>query len=342
MSKSRDYWRRRFELLIDSEFKKSESYLAEMEKAYLNAMREIEKDITRWYTRFATNNNISLAEARKLLKTDELNELKWSVDEYIRFGEENAINQAWMKELENASSRVHISRLESLRLQLQQHIEALYGKQIQDVERLMKEVYQEQYYHVAFEIQKGFEVAFTVQALDETKLNYIINKPWTVDGQTFSSKLWRDKNKLVDTLYKELIQTFARGEAPDRMIHVVSKTLDTSRKNAARLVMTESAFFSSSAQKTAFNDLDVERYEIVATLDRKTSEVCRSLDGKVLNMSEYEPGVTANPFHPWCRTTTVPYFDDNYGERIARADDGTSYYVSSNMTYKEWEKKYVS
>lgn len=46
--------------------------------------------------------------------------------------------------------------------------------------------------------------------------------------------------------------------------------------------MTESAAFSSIAQKDCFKDLGVEEYEIIATLDSKTSDICQALDGKVL------------------------------------------------------------
>lgn len=105
--------------------------------------------------------------------------------------------------------------------------------------------------------------------------------------------------------------------------------------------MTESAYFSSQSQKDAFNALDVEKFEIVATLDSSTSEICRELDGKVFDMKNFEPGVTAPPFHPWCRTTTVPYFDDNFTERAARGEDGKTYYVDSRLNYKEWEKTFV-
>lgn len=58
-------------------------------------------------------------------------------------------------------------------------------------------------------------------------------------------------------------------------------------------------------------------------------------------MSEYEPGLTAPPFHCWCRTTTIPHFDDNFGERIARGESGRQYYVFDDMTYSDWKKEYV-
>ncbi len=340
MVKSRDYWRKRFELLEDAQNHKAVSYYKDLEKAYVQTMGEIEKDIARWYQRFAKNNEITLDEAKHLLKSDELLEFRWTVEEYIEFGKKNAINQQWMKQLENASSLVHLSRLKSLQLQLQQHVEKLYGGQIEGFEQLIKETYQTQYYQTAFEVQKAFEIGFTLQALDETKLTKIISKPWTADGRTFSQKIWRDRNMLLDTLHTELIQSMARGEAPNRMISAITRKMNTSRSNAARLVMTESAFFSAVAQKDVYQELDIERYEIIATLDHKTSSICQSMDGKVFKQEDFEPGVTANPFHPRCRTTTAPYFEDDYSQRIARKKNGEVYYIPSNIKYQNWEERF--
>ncbi|WP_339074255.1 hypothetical protein [Clostridioides difficile] len=42
-----------------------------------------------------------------------------------------------------------------------------------------------------------------------------------------------------------------------------------------------------------------------------------------------------------CRTTTAPFFSDEEGYRVARDENGKTYYVPSNMKYKEWHKKYV-
>ncbi len=108
--------------------------------------------------------------------------------------------------------------------------------------------------------------------------------------------------------------------------------------------MTEEAFFSSAAQKDCFKELDVEQFEIVATLDSHTSDICQEMDGKHFPMSQWEVGVTAPPFHVWCRLTTVLFFDDEFdsvGERAARGADGKTYFVPADMTYKEWEKVFV-
>lgn len=297
--KPRSYWQKRFAILEQAQHDRSIFYYADLEKSYIKTMQSIEADILRWYERFAKSEGVTLDEAKRLLKTNELKEFRWSVEDYIKYGEKNAINQQWMKQLENASSRVHISRLESLKLQLQQHVEKLYGDQIDGFEHLMKEVYQEQYYHTAFEVQKAFNVGFAMQALDERQLTKIISKPWTADNMTFSAKIWRDRGLLIDTLHKELTLSVAKGESPHRLISVIQKKMNTSRSNAARLVQTEQAFFSASASRDAFAELDVEQYEIIATLDHKTSTICQDMDGRVFKLKDFEPGITANPFHPF-------------------------------------------
>ena len=108
-----------------------------------------------------------------------------------------------------------------------------------------------------------------------------------------------------------------------------------------KLVMTESAYVASQAQHDCFKNLDVEQYEFIATLDRHTSEICRSMDRKHFKMSDFKPGTTAPPMHPNCRSCTAPYFGDE--EDIGRAarglDDGKTFHVSGDMSYKEWRDK---
>lgn len=342
--KNSDYWINRFSQLESVTNKDAMEAYRDVEEIYQKAQTELEDKINTWYQRFATNNQISMAEARKLLTTGEMKELKWSVEEYIKHGKENSISGQWAKELENASARFHVSRLEALKLQTQQSIEALYGNQLDIVDSAMRKAYSQRYYRTAFEFQKGFGVGFAVDRLDENTLSKIINKPWAVDGYNFSKRIWTNKEKLIGELHSSLTRNIITGADPAKAIKEIKSKMGVSSNAAGRLIMTESAYFGSVAQKDMLNNLDVEKYEIVATLDSKTSEICRSLDGKVFDMKDYQAGVTAPPFHPYCRTTTAPYFDDweELGvdrERVARNDKGKNYFVDGNMTYKEWEAK---
>lgn len=340
-----EYWQKRFELLEQAAHQQGVQCYADIEKQYRQAQKQLEGQIAAWYQRFASNNGVTLAEAKRMLNAKELAELKWDVNQYIQYGQENAINGTWVKQLENASARFHISRLEALKLQTQQSIEVMFGNQLDSIDSTMRNVYKSGYYHTAYEIQKGVGVGWDFSALDDKQISKVINKPWAVDGKNFSERIWGNRQKLVNELNNALTQNIILGKDPQKAIDEIARKMNTSKTNAGRLVMTEEAFFSSAAQKDCFTELDVEQFEIVATLDSHTSDICRGMDGKHFKMSEWKVGETAPPFHVHCRSTTVPYFDDEFdevGERAARDEKtGKTYFVPGNMTYKEWDKAFV-
>lgn len=338
-----DYWKQRFTQLEAAQNRKGAGAYLEIEKQYKAAQNELEAQIVRWYQRFADSNGISLAQAKQWLKGQDLAEFKWDVKEYIKYGKENAINGAWMQELENASSKFHISRLEALQIQTQNSLETMFAQQMGTMKKALSDVYASGYYHTAYAVQQGFGLGWDIAGLDQAQIEKVLSKPWAVDGYNFSTRIWNSKTKLIGEVHNELSKNLLTGADPQKAIDSLAKKMGTSKSNAGRLVMTEQAYFSSAAQKDCFNDLDVEEYEIVATLDSHTSDICRSLDGKVFKMSDYKPGVTAPPFHVYCRSTTAPHFKDNFdaGERAARGADGKTYYVPDDVTYSEWKKAFV-
>ena len=98
-----------------------------------------------------------------------------------------------------------------------------------------------------------------------------------------------------------------RGEAPDRAIAAVAKQFQVSKGKAGRLIMTESAYFASAAQKDCYGELGVERYKIVASFDQDTCELCGALDGQVFKMSEYQPSGPGMSYHPPSRGGRGPF-----------------------------------
>lgn len=338
-----EYWKQRFTQLEAAQNRKGATAYLEMEKQYKAAQNELEAQIAQWYQRFADSNGISLAQAKQWLKGQDLAEFKWDVKEYIKYGKENAINGAWMQELENASSKFHISRLEALQIQTQNSLETMFAQQMGTMKKALSDVYASGYYHTAYTVQQGFGLGWDIAGLDQAQIEKVLSKPWAVDGYNFSTRIWNSKTKLIGEVHNELSKNLLTGADPQKAIDSLAKKMGTSKSNAGRLVMTEQAYFSSAAQKDCFNDLDVEEYEIVATLDSHTSDICRSLDGKVFKMSDYKPGATAPPFHVYCRSTTAPHFKENFGagERAARGADGKTYYVPDDVTYSEWKKAFV-
>lgn len=329
----------------DEQYKASLAYYEDIKEQFVVARMGIQDHIEKWYRRLADNNGISYAAARQFLKKGELEEFKWSLDQYIQKGRENAVSEKWVKELENASAKYHISYYEAMKVHIQQHAELLFSEFETGMEGFLKRVFEDQFYKTAFEVAKGTGMGVSLAALDARKIDTVIKTPWAQDGRVFSERIWQNKEKLVRELHTELVQNIIRGEAPQKAINSLAKRMNVSKAQAGTLIMTESAAASAQARKKCFSELDVDRYQFDAALDGKTCETCGSMDGKIFKMSEYEIGITANPLHPNCRCCTVPYFDEWFGldrKRVARDPiTGKEYKVPADMTYREWSDKFV-
>ncbi len=330
--------------LEEEQYQKSAEYFEDIREQFKIAQLSIQADIEKWYYRLADNNGISYAAAKKLLKKGELEEFKWTLEQYIQKGRENAVSEEWMKELENASARYHINYLEALKLQVQQHAEILYAEYESRTAEFLGKVFKEQFYRTAYEIAKGTGVGTNLAVIDTRRIDAVLRRPWAQDGRVFSDRIWQNKERLVRELHTELVQNVIRGESPRKAIDNLAKKMNVSKAQAGTLIMTEESAIASEASRKCFEELDVEKYKVIATLDGKTCDICGSMDGKVFRMSEYEAGITANPFHPNCRCCTAPYFDNWYGlDRKRAASDpvtGKEYKVPADMTYQEWMDKY--
>lgn len=342
--RSSKYWQERFRQMENAQHDTSVHKVQEIQEQFDRSLAAIDGKINAWYQRLADNNGVSMQEARKMLDAGELKEFRWNVEEYTRYAEENEISGAWAKQLENASARVHISRLEALKIETQQEVEKLYGNCTDAIDHHIRDTYTSDFYHTAFEVQKGIGVGTAMNRLDPETVEKIVSKPWAVDGKNFSDRLWENKTKLINNMHNSLSRMCITGEAPDRAIEEISKQMGVSKAQAGRVVMTESAAFANKARQDCMEELDVEQFEVVETLDSHTCETCGGMDGKHFSMREFEVGVTAPPFHPNCRGCTCPYFDDEFdsvGERAARGEDGKTYYVPADTTYEKWFEQYV-
>ena len=194
-----EYWENRTIELKKAELQNEIQYVKELQEQYDKALLTINKQINDWLLKFADNNgNITLEEAKKLLNSKELKELKWDVNDYIKYGRENGTDLIWEKQLVNASSKAHIARLEALEIQIQQQIEKISNEEQKSTEDFILNQYQDSYYRTAYEIQKGVGVAFNMSSLNLDVINTLINKPWTTDNLTFSDRIWKNKKALID------------------------------------------------------------------------------------------------------------------------------------------------
>ena len=242
------YWAERFEQLTEAELRKADDLSAEMVKEYRQTAQDLNDDIQRWYARFAAENKMSLAEARRVLTGRELAEFRWTVDEYIKYAKKADLSEAYIQKLKNASARVHIDRLEAIRMQMAQHVEKLAAKGNARLTDVLRDIYPDAQMRTAYEVQKkkGFE---PFARIPEADVDRILKKPWVSDGLNFSDRIWRDKERLLNTLQGELTRGLIRGEPYGKIAQRIAGCMGVARSAAARLVETEAAFFSSRGQQ---------------------------------------------------------------------------------------------
>lgn len=332
--KNSEYWKLCFERIEEEQNKLAEMSRREIESLYRQAVRDIEGKIDTWYRKLGAN-GVSMAEAIKPLPDAEFRKFERDVNDYIKYGKKNALSGQWIKQLENFSDRLSVSKYDALRIQTRQSIESLFAEQSSIVSETMKKIYQRGYYHTAFEVQKGLGVGWDISGIDQNQLEKLISKPWAADGKSFSERILRNKQWLISEVDDELSKKIISKAEPTMAVDAITDKMNAYKSGVGRLVMTEGAYFGSAAQRDCFEELGVEEYEIIATLDKHTSEICRGHGGKRFPVKEFRVGVTAPPFHPWCRSTVCPCFDEGFGERTG------SYRIPDDMSYKEWKERFV-
>ncbi len=345
-NKSAEYWRERYKLAEERlynnyAYKNSE----EIKKIFNSSLANINREIAVWLQRFAENNNITYAEATRLIVTKELEELGWDVEKYIEKGVDNSYTRLWDKELENASAKFHISRLEALKLQIISICENMFNDLDGVIENALENTYTEGYYRTAYELSKGLNVGINVAKINENLLNYIIHKPWSDDGVEFSERIWgKYRPTLVNRLHKDLTDCVISGINPKTLASDYAKEFKVSENAAANLLMTEYSQFAAMSNTDCLNDLGVEEFEIIETLDGRTCGKCQGMDKKHFPMNQLKVGINAPPFHNRCRGTKCPYFNDEFTANIERAardpETGKTVYVD-DVSYPEWKDKFI-
>lgn len=341
-----NYWQKRYEKLKLSEMKKAEITAAKQKEIYQETLTRLRQQVLDWYDRYARENNISLADAQEQLTTSENKEFKITLEKYGELAKKENLSSEYKRLLENVSMKVRHARSQKLYIDTIHLVEQLAKTQKIQLEELLKDVYEDSVYKTAYEVQTMQGKYTQMQGLNEKEINEIIKKPWTEDGKEFSTRIWENKQKLVQTLTREMTRAFILKESTSRINERITKRFNVSYNEARRLIETETAYIQEKAMLDTYDKLNVEKYEILAVLDSKTSEICRQMDGKVFERKDAKAGITLPPFHCYCRSTTIPYINDITDSaddtRAARAPvTGETVFVEGDLNYEEWYNKYV-
>lgn len=345
-NRSAQYWQKRSEqILIDNE-KLALNYEKEMAKIYEQVKLDTQRDLQAFYQRYANETGLSLAEVRKRLSPAELKTFKTQqklyLDKVNKLIKQGADLNKYAETLKELSARAYVSRLQEIQNNLNSEIMLLNGEQQVRLTNVLKDSYLQGYFKTQFALQQGLGFGYSFTAPNNDDVLKVLRTPW--NGNNYSNSIWRNKTQLTNWLNTDLARHFASGSSIGDITQDLGVKLNTNFNAARRLVRTEVNYISNQSTMDAYENSNVvDKYEILATLDSRTSEICRDMDGRVFKVTEKKVAINMPPFHVNCRTTTVPHFEDDDledMERAARDDDGKYYTVPAHMDYSQWNEKY--
>ena len=324
--KKQDYFNKRLEGMLKGDIKRSKAAQIRLKRGYKKAFQLIEDDIAKYVARLSGDLNLDIKSLKRKMTKDEIYALA-SV-----LGNEEAV----MARYEN------LSYAEAIRLEMVKNLKEM----AKDNESLIFEnlfkTYEHNYYSASYLLYRTMDDFSFTKRVTREYFDWMAKKPWTSDGKTFSDRIWKDQETLVDELYKEFTVAATRGANFKEASRRMSRKMNVSYKKCLRLLNTEDSFFSNKAVMDAYKKTTADEYMILATLDRRTCEICGSQDTMHYEIKDAKIGVNMPPFHPNCRCTTTVYFEDDDlpSERMMR-DENSKSVKTDYMSYDEWKKKYV-
>lgn len=338
------YWEERSTELMKRLEKGTEKTIDSLIKAYEQATKDINKEISKIFKNYAKDSGLSKETLTQLLNKKESETHYKNLLEVINnnITDEN-IKKKLLAKYNAPAYSYRISRYEALQQNIDIELKKLANIEQQITEIRYVDTIKEGYYHNIFDIQKGTGLGFSFAQIDNRTINLLLNENW-IDNANFSQRIWNNSEKLGEYLRTQLTAASMSGKSINKIAKELSEYMNVGLYNATRLVRTEVNHFANEAEMLSYEELDIEKYRYIATLDNRTCDHCAELDNKVFNVKDRKPGKNCPPIHSNDRCSTVAEFDDEVTEELkrrARDENGKTILVPQDITYQQWYDKYI-
>ena len=340
---SKDYWIKRKAQRMVHDMDQAEKAAKQFDEIYSLASRQITSKIDQIFESYRRDHGLTEDEARRILgNVPNLTDIRG-----LKLSLQNATDSEEIRQLltllDSAPYASRIARYEALQQQVDKISTRLYKAENGASRAFYDKFIPEAYYHSIFDLQQQAGVAFAFNKIDPEEIRKIQQQPWL--GANYSQRIWGNTQLLAAELQKELAVSLLTGRSAHETADFIEAQFGKGKNNARRLVRTETAYFHAEMEAKAYEEAEVDKYMFLATLDLRTSSICREHDGEVYEVSERRTGVNYPPMHPWCRSDTIALDDDEWLAKATRSardpETGKTIQVPTDMTYKDWYAKYV-
>ncbi|EPH98176.1 phage protein F-like protein [Enterococcus faecalis 13-SD-W-01] len=293
MADSQEYWIKRMDEIMAHVDRTDLDFFDELQSVYTEARQNALKEIYGFYTQYAKDNAITVQEAKKRLMREDLSDYRANAEKYLKQAEKDP---ELLKRLNEQYKAGKVTRLEALQLDLTYQLGKLAGELHKSFESYLKEVAQYTYRKVAF--------GNSASTLNLPALKQLIETPF--NGKNYSQSIWGNVDDLAEDLKKLLSQAFIKGMNPSDLARELRKKYNVAKARAEAIVRTDGTNIINNATVKRYLEAGLTKYDFLAHIDSRTTQTCKSLNGKTFDLKDYQPGTNAPPMHVNCRSTIVP------------------------------------
>ncbi|MCD8160918.1 MAG: minor capsid protein [Clostridiales bacterium] len=344
---SRDYWKRRSLNLEQLLHTRAEKTVAQITALYDKAQENIVGQIEKTFSAYVKGGAMNEQKANQLLTVRETEEARDALREQYRTATGQVKRDIWAR-LSAPAYANRISRLQALRDDIYAQARRVGLSEAEYVSDRLSDTLEQSYYRTIFDVEQYTGEGYRFDLLGDNQITAALSANWS--GKNWSDRLWDNNQRFADAVEETVTVGLLAGlrydEMRDNLLAVIGLD-DTqgAKYNARRLVMTECNYVANQGHLMGYQAAGIEYYIYLATLDLRTSEICRKLDGQRFPVAEATPGTNLPPMHPHCRSTTMCDMSRGQLNRVNRAArdpvTGKSVTIPGYMTYKEWYAKYV-
>lgn len=344
---SKNYWKRRAILLEQLLNTRADATVQQISRLYGLAQEQIFQQIEKVFSSYVRGGALNPDKAMQLLTVRETEEARALLLEQYQRATGQVKRDIWAR-LSAPAYANRIGRLQALRDSLYTQARMVGLDEVSYVRDRLSDTLEQSYYRTTFDIQQYTGEGYDFSLLNDNQITAALAADWS--GKNWSERLWDNNQRFADAVEDTVTVGIMAGlrydEMRDNLLHVIGMDeTEGAKYRAARLVKTECAYIANQGHLLGYQAAEIERYIFLATLDLRTSEVCRSLDMKRFSMAEAQAGENLPPMHPHCRSTTMPDMTDEQLRKVSRAArdpaTGKGITVPGDMKYRDWYKKFV-
>ncbi|MBD9291827.1 MAG: hypothetical protein EGS42_08030 [Coprococcus eutactus] len=337
-----NYWEKRAVDLEKLSQDRADVDIMHVNKLFDGAVDIVEKQIEEIFGKYARDSGISQDAALRLLNEKQTETMRRNLMTALAQCQEEVARQAILARLNAPAYAARISRLEALKdLIHAQAYKVGSAAHYRLTDRLI-DTYEQSYYRSIYDQQRRTETGFDFTKLADRDVQAAIATNWA--GSNYSDRIWKNTKKLAQSLEEVITQGLMTGQSIRDMELALEARVVSERYKINRIIRTEVNHCCNQGTLMSYKAAGTLRYIYLATLDMRTSSICRSLDKEVFFVSKAKVGVNFPPMHPNCRSTTMAYPEDGIfpKERTARdPETNKNIHVPFEMSYAQWYRKYV-